>query len=85
MSRETLANLYKAFYTTKGVSGTGLGLWVSSELVQRHHGHLRVRSSDDPSRHGTGFQLFLPFQGVSGTDRSASDTSSRGDNATPQL
>lgn len=85
MSLETLANLYKAFYTTKGVSGTGLGLWVSSEIVQRHHGHLRVRSSDDPRRHGTVFQLFLPFQGVSGTERSASDSFSSRDNVLSQV
>ncbi len=59
---ETLANIYKAFYTTKGISGTGLGLWISSEIVERHHGRLLVRSSTDPRRHGTVFQLYLPYQ-----------------------
>ena len=70
MSGETLKNIYKAFYTTKGASGTGLGLWVSAEIVHRHHGHLRVRSRDTGDGHGTVFQLFLPFQAVSGDEKS---------------
>ncbi len=67
MSRETLASIYKAFYTTKGASGTGLGLWISAEIVHRHRGHLRVRSREGS---GTVFQLFLPFQAATGDDRS---------------
>lgn len=66
MSRETQGNIYKAFYTTKGAQGTGLGLWISAEIVQRHKGRLRVRSSESPKHHGTVFQLFLPFQAASG-------------------
>jgi two-component system, sporulation sensor kinase C len=65
MSPETRANVWRAFYTTKGVSGTGLGLWISSEIVQRHHGHLRLRSRQGESS-GTVFQLFLPYQAASG-------------------
>ena len=68
MSRQTQANIYKAFYTTKGEQGTGLGLWISSEIVRRHHGTLRVRSRDSDPHRGTVFQLFLPFQAVSGDD-----------------
>ena len=64
ISPETLKSIYKAFFTTKGISGTGLGLWISSEIVQRHQGRLRVRSSQDPRHHGTVFQLFLPYQGI---------------------
>ena len=65
MSRATQASIYKAFYTTKGASGTGLGLWISSEIVKRHRGHLCVRSVEGS---GTVFQLFLPFQAASGED-----------------
>ena len=64
ISPEILKSIYKAFFTTKGISGTGLGLWISSEIVQRHQGRLRVRSSQDPRHHGTVFQLFLPYQGI---------------------
>lgn len=56
MLKETQATIYKAFYTTKGFSGTGLGLWISSEIVRRHRGHLRVRSLKG---RGTVFQLYL--------------------------
>jgi len=62
MSPETLAKIYKAFYSTKGIAGTGLGLWVSSEIVDRHHGQLLVRSRMTPRSSGTVFELFLPYQ-----------------------
>jgi two-component system sporulation sensor kinase C len=61
---ETLKSIYKAFYTTKGIGGTGLGLWISSEIVERHHGRLMVRSSSKPGHSGTTFALFLPYQGL---------------------
>ncbi len=62
--RENLKKIFEPFFSTKGLSGTGLGLWVSHEIVQRHRGALRVRSSQLPGRHGTVFTLFLPFDGV---------------------
>jgi two-component system sporulation sensor kinase C len=68
MSPSTVANIYKAFYTTKGLQGTGLGLWISAEIVGRHRGHLRVRSSQRPDHSGTIFQLFLPYQAAAGDD-----------------
>ncbi len=62
MSAETRKKLFEAFYTTKGLSGTGLGLWVSQEIVGRHHGALHLRSRQAPGRSGTVFTLFLPYQ-----------------------
>ncbi len=62
MSREVLARIFEPFYTTKGMAGTGLGLWLSKEIVERHRGRLRVRSSQRPGRAGTVFTLFLPFE-----------------------
>ena len=65
MSAETMKEMYKAFFTTKGIAGTGLGLWISSEAVERHHGRLRVRSRQRPEgSSGTVFELFLPYRGV---------------------
>lgn len=61
---ETMKHLYTAFFTTKDIGGTGLGLWVSSEIINRHSGRLRVRSSDTPGKSWTVFQLFLPYPGV---------------------
>jgi len=62
MSPEVIKSIYKAFYTTKGIGGTGLGLWISSEIVQRHQGRLIVRSTQRAEKSGTVFQLFLPHQ-----------------------
>lgn len=53
--------LFEAFYTTKGTIGTGLGLWVSKEIISRHHGSIHFRSSMSPAYHGTVFAVFLPF------------------------
>jgi two-component system, sporulation sensor kinase C len=67
MSEETQRKLFKAFYTTKGASGTGLGLWISQGIIARHHGHMKVRSSMREGHSYTVFTLFLPYQGASGT------------------
>jgi PAS domain S-box-containing protein len=60
MSAETKARIFEPFFTTKEINGTGLGLWISSEIVARHQGRLTVRSSQDKTLHGTVFSLFLP-------------------------
>jgi PAS domain S-box-containing protein len=56
------ARIFDAFFTTKGIGGTGLGLWVSKEIVDRHAGRLRFRSSQRPGASGTVFSLFLPYE-----------------------
>ncbi len=62
MSKATLMRIFEPFYSTKGVTGTGLGLWVSREIVDKHQGSLRVRSREraEGRRGGTVFSLFLP-------------------------
>lgn len=61
MSPTTLGKIYDPFFSTKGAAGTGLGLWVSQDIVQRHHGTMLVRTSQDLRHHGTVFTLFLPL------------------------
>jgi PAS domain S-box-containing protein len=61
ISPSVMKNIFDAFFTTKGTAGNGLGLWVCQEIVARHHGALRVRSTQRSGRSGTTFSLFLPF------------------------
>jgi len=67
MEPEVREHIFEAFFTTKEVTGTGLGLWVSQEIILKHQGLVRVRSrsvalTDPPSKdgHGTVFDIFLP-------------------------
>jgi PAS domain S-box-containing protein len=62
MSPEVREHIFEAFFTTKEVTGTGLGLWVSQEIITRHHGQIHVRSRVAASGHssGTVFQFFIP-------------------------
>ena len=60
---DRLRRIFEPFYTTKDIGGTGLGLWISRDIIERHRGELRVRSSVSPSCQGTVFTLFLPHTG----------------------
>ena len=67
MDPAVLERVFEAFFTTKEVTGTGLGLWVSHEIIVKHRGLVHVRSrtavhgaAAQPSTAGTVFQLFFP-------------------------
>jgi PAS domain S-box-containing protein len=67
MNEETRRKAFKAFFTTKGIGGTGLGLWISEEIVQRHGGYMKVRSRSAKEKmgsrgSGTVFMMFLPYE-----------------------
>jgi PAS domain S-box-containing protein len=59
---ENLNRIFEPFFTTKKDVGTGLGLWVSREIIERHGGTIQV-SSGDGSNGGPGasFVIQLPF------------------------
>lgn len=54
--------IFEPFVTTKGETGTGLGLWVSAEILRKHEGSLRFRTCVDPKHSGTVFSVFLPLR-----------------------
>lgn len=58
--RENLRQVFEPFFTTKKDAGTGLGLWVSRGIVEKHGGSIRVRSRIGGSSSGTAFSIFLP-------------------------
>jgi signal transduction histidine kinase len=53
-----LNRVFEPFFTTKPAGqGTGLGLFLCRNIVRRHGGELRVRST---AQHGTTFVVDLP-------------------------
>lgn len=56
--------MFDPFFTTKELKGSGLGLWVSKNLVMKHNGTIRFRSSTREGASGTTFEVFLPVGGV---------------------
>ncbi len=62
--RHVQEKMFDPFFTTKELKGSGLGLWVSKGLIDRHNGSIRFRSSDRTGRNGTTFAIFLPTETV---------------------
>lgn len=60
IAAENREQVFEPFFTTKKDQGTGLGLWVSHEIVQKHGGAMRLRSWTTPGKSGTVFMIFLP-------------------------
>ncbi len=59
MDEKMLGRLFHPFVTTKGEAGTGLGLWVSKGILDKHHATIAVRSKPGC---GTVFRFFLPLE-----------------------
>jgi len=67
MARDVRDRIFEAFFTTKEVTGTGLGLWVSHAIIAKHHGLVHVRSrvkaqqsQSATANSGTVFEIFIP-------------------------
>ena len=57
---DLLPKIFEPFITTKGETGTGLGLWVTAEIVKKNGWTIHVRSSQRPGHSGTTFSLCMP-------------------------
>jgi PAS domain S-box-containing protein len=64
IARENMDRIFEPFFTTKEDVGTGLGLWISKEIVSRHGGSILVRTRDgDSAPRGAAFTVSLPLNG----------------------
>jgi signal transduction histidine kinase len=61
IDRVTLPRVFEPLFTTKEATGSGLGLWISKQLIEKHGGAIRVRSSTNEPRRGTTISIMLPM------------------------
>ena len=67
MNEAVQNRIFEPFFTTKETTGTGLGLWVSEEILNKHKAVVQIRSHESQFRgdiSGTVFRLFFPQRGV---------------------
>jgi signal transduction histidine kinase len=65
----TMPRIFDPLFTTKEATGSGLGLWVSKQIIEKHGGSIRVRSrsgtshsSSNGALRGTAFTVLLPVE-----------------------
>lgn len=71
MPESVRRRIFEPFFTTKDATGTGLGLWITTEILEKHGATIFVRSRQASAvapgsgrQSGTVFMLFFPEQGV---------------------
>jgi PAS domain S-box-containing protein len=79
ISQENLQRIFEPFFTTKGNLGTGIGLWVTKQLVERRGGQIAITSSTEHGKSGTSVTIYIPFanpkrSGLSRTEESISNS-----------
>lgn len=57
MDQDTLENIFTLFFSSKGNRGTGLGLFVSNQIIENHGGKIEVSSSPGE---GSNFTISIP-------------------------
>ena len=73
MDSATRQRIFEPFFTTKAETGTGLGMWVVAQLVERHGGDVRLWSSPRMGSSGTVISIFLPME-PSGLEEAEGET-----------
>jgi PAS domain S-box-containing protein len=69
MPPDVLSRVFEPFFSTKGIGGTGLGLWITRDLVTKNHGKISIRTSTISQRSGTA--CMLSFKNSGSEDSSA--------------
>jgi PAS domain S-box-containing protein len=79
---ENMKKIFEPFFTTKPDTGTGLGLWITRAIIEKHGGSIRVHSKPGANQSGTVFSIFLPEAGcdISKTATPQTDQAERQDN-----
>jgi PAS domain S-box-containing protein len=62
-------NLFQPFFTTKSDVGTGLGLWITRGIVDKHGGLMHLKSRTAIGASGTAFSILIPCNGKQGIER----------------
>jgi PAS domain S-box-containing protein len=63
IQKDDLGKVFEPFFTTKGNHGTGIGLWVVKQLIEKRGGQITLTSSREPMATGTAITIFLPIVG----------------------
>lgn len=62
ISAENLDRVFEPFFSTKRQRGTGIGLWVARQLLEKRGGSINLQSETKFPENGTTVSLFIPFQ-----------------------
>ena len=65
VAAENRSQIFEPFFTTKQDVGTGLGLWVSKEIAERHGGSIQLDTIAKSTLGGADFTVFLPLEAAS--------------------
>jgi PAS domain S-box-containing protein len=68
--KDDLAKVFEPFFTTKGNMGTGIGLWVVKQLVEKSGGWVTITSNTETTASGTTVSIFLPLTGPANAEHS---------------
>jgi PAS domain S-box-containing protein len=58
---EDLGKVFEPFFTTKGDLGTGIGLWIAKQLVEKRGGQISIASSAEAGKSGTAVTISVPL------------------------
>lgn len=61
MDEATQTRIFEPFFTTKAETGTGLGMWVTKGIIDKHNGSIEVTSAVGE---GTSISIFFPKEGI---------------------